>query len=72
LVWEPVQEPGLKGYVVSRQADGGEVEKLTPEPVTLPAFHDASAKQGVGYRYSVRAVSAKGVEGAAAMVVVEP
>ena len=72
LVWEPVQEPGLKGYVVSRQADGGEVEKLTPELVTLPAFHDATAKPGVGYRYSVRAVSAKGVEGAAAMVVVEP
>ena len=69
LVWEPVQEPGLKGYVVTRQAAGwggeavGSPEKLTPEPVALPAFHDASAKQGVGYRYSVRAVSAKGVVG---------
>jgi hypothetical protein len=72
LVWEPVQEPGLKGYVVTRQADGGVVEKLTPEPVALPAFHDASAKQGVGYRYSVRAVSAKGVEGSEATVVVGP
>jgi hypothetical protein len=73
LVWEPVQEPGLKGYVVTRQADdGGAVEKLTAEPVGLPAFHDATAKQGVGYRYSVRAVSAKGVEGAEATVVVGP
>ena len=72
LVWEPVQEPGLKGYVVTRQADGGEIEKLTAEPVALPAFHDASAKQGVGYRYGVRAVSAKGVEGAEATVVVGP
>jgi hypothetical protein len=73
LVWEPVQEPGLKGYVVTRQAvDGGADERLTPEPVGLPAFHDATAKQGVGYRYSVRAVSAKGVEGVAATVVVEP
>ena len=26
LVWEPVQEPGLKGYVVIRQAEGGEAE----------------------------------------------
>ncbi len=72
LVWEPVQEPGLKGYVVTRKADGGEMEKLKPEPVALPAFHDATAKQGVRYRYSVRAVSAKGVEGAEATVVVEP
>ena len=45
---------------------------LTPELVALPAFHDASAKQGVGYRYSVQAVSRKGVEGAVATVVVEP
>ena len=72
LVWEPVQEPGLKGYLVMRQADGAEVEKLTPEPVALPAFHDASAKQGMRYRYSVRAVSAKGVVGMVATVAVEP
>ena len=70
LVWEPVQEPGLKGYVVTRQAEGGAVEKLTPEPVGLPAFHDATAKQGVEYRYGVRAVSKKGVEGAEATVTV--
>ncbi len=72
LVWEPVQEPGLKGYVVTRQAEGGGVEKLTPEPVALPAFHDATARQGVGYRYGVRAVSKKGVEGAEATVAVGP
>ena len=78
LVWEPVEEPGLKGYVVTRQAvdasgaDVGAAEKLTPQPVELPAFHDASAKQGVGYRYSVSAVSAKGVVGAVATVVVGP
>ena len=76
LVWEPVEEPGLKGYVVTRQeldASGaavGAAEKLTAEPVGLPAFHDASAKQGVGYRYGVRAVSKKGVVGAEATVVV--
>ncbi len=74
LVWEPVQEPGLKGYVVTRQAldPGGAVERLTAEPVALPAFHDATAKQGVRYRYGVRAVSAKGMEGQVATVVVEP
>lgn len=72
LVWEPVQEPGLKGYVVTRQAEGGAVQTLTVEPVALPAFHDGSAVQGVRYRYGVRAVSAKGVEGAEATVVVGP
>jgi len=78
LVWEPVQEPGLKGYLVTRQAldaDGttfGNPEKLTPQPVDLPAFHDATAKQGVRYQYSVQAVSAKGVEGKVATVVAGP
>lgn len=78
LVWEPVEEPGLKGYVVTRQAvdaggaGAGAAERLTPAPVELPAFHDATAKQGVRYRYSVQAVSKKGVEGQAATVVVEP
>lgn len=75
LVWEPVEQPGLKGYVVTRRevdsqgAPVGEEERLGT--VALPAFHDATAKQGVRYRYSVRAVSAKEVEGAAATVMVE-
>jgi hypothetical protein len=78
LVWEPVEEPGLKGYLVTRQeldavgAAVGSSERLTKEPVALPAFHDASAKEGVRYRYGVRAVSAKGVEGEMATVVVGP
>jgi hypothetical protein len=78
LVWEPVDERGLKGYVVTRQAldaSGaplGNQERLTPQPVSLPAFHDATAQPGTQYRYSVQAVSAKGVEGAKASVVVQP
>lgn len=78
LVWEPVEEPGLKGYVVTRQAvdaDGAGVrasDRLTAQPVALPAFHDATAKPGVRYRYTVQAVSKKGVEGQAATVMVEP
>ena len=78
LVWEPVEEPGLKGYVVTRQvldANGAAVanpERLTPQPLTLPAFHDASAKPGVRYRYTVQALSAKGIEGTTATVLVQP
>ncbi len=74
LVWEPVEEAGLKGYVVTRQAVDeagsavGEPERLGT--VTIPAFHDATAREGLPYRYTVQAISAKGVEGAAATVVV--
>ncbi len=78
LVWEPVEEPGLKGYVVTRQAIDnagapvGSPDRLTPQPVELPAFHDTTAKPGVGYRYTVQAVSKKNVEGQAATVTVVP
>jgi hypothetical protein len=78
LVWDPVvpaaSEARVKGYMVTRQAVDasgsavGQAERLGM--VELPAFHDAAAKAGVGYRYTVQAVSAKGVEGAAATVVV--
>ncbi len=80
LVWEPVLstsgEPGPKGYVVTRQAvdasgaPAGELQRLGM--VTLPAFHDATANPSARYRYTVQAVSAKGVEGGIATVVVEP
>jgi len=78
LVWQPVEEPRLKGYVVTRQAvdaNGAAVgprETLTPQPVELPAFHDTTARQGVRYRYTVQAVSAKSVESASSTVLVEP
>lgn len=78
LVWEPVLptagESGLQGYLVTRQAlDDTGAAIGTPERlgmVETPAFHDATAKQGMRYRYEVSAVSAKGVEGAAATVMV--
>ncbi|HZQ44368.1 MAG TPA: hypothetical protein VFA99_14030 [Acidobacteriaceae bacterium] len=78
LVWEPVEEPGLKGYVVSRQAIDeagsplGSPDRLTPQPVELPAFHDTTAKQDARYRYTVRAVSKKNIEGQTATVTVVP
>ncbi|HEX5283026.1 MAG TPA: hypothetical protein VFW30_02815 [Bryocella sp.] len=78
LVWEPVEEPGLKGYIVARQAidDAGSAigspERLTPQPVELPAFHDPAAKQGVRYRYTVQAVSRKNIEGQPATLTVVP
>jgi hypothetical protein len=71
LVWQPNTEADLAGYNVFRQsldADGspsGPAVKLTAKPMTLPAFHDATAAHGVSYRYTVTAVDAKGNESAA-------
>ena len=75
LIWQPVDEPELAGYNVYRetlgesgQAGSGR-EKLTAAPVPQPAFHDATAQAGVGYRWTVTAVDHKGNESGGASVV---
>jgi hypothetical protein len=70
LVWQPDTEADLAGYNVYRQTlavDGsaGTAVKLNEKLVELPAFHDMSAEHGVGYRYTVTAVDARGNESAA-------
>lgn len=76
LVWQPVEQPGLKGYVITRQAIDAGGAPLGPSgrlaTVTLPAFHDATASPSARYRYTVRAISKKDVDGAAATVLVAP
>ena len=78
LVWEPVEQSGLKGYIVTRQTIGADgsaiapIQRLTPTPVTLPAFHDATAEAQARYKYSVQAVGHKGTESPPATVFVEP
>ncbi|HEY5380637.1 MAG TPA: hypothetical protein VIJ65_00145 [Acidobacteriaceae bacterium] len=78
LVWEPVEDPGLAGYIIERQpidASGtatGPSQRLSPTPVTLPAFHDASANPAQRYRYSVSALDTHNNRSAAVSVIVEP
>jgi hypothetical protein len=78
LVWGPVEEPGLKGYIVTRQTidAGGSAtapsQRLSPALITLPAFHDATADAAARYKYGVQAVGHKGTESAPATVIVEP
>lgn len=75
LIWQPVDEPELAGYNVYREtlSAGGQAaqarEKLTATPVPQPAFHDATAQAGVGYRWTVTAVDHKGNESGGATVV---
>jgi len=72
LVWNPVDEVGLRGYVVIRRQEGISEQQLTPQPIPLPAYHDATAKPGIRYQYEVQAIGAKGVHSASAVVIVEP
>jgi hypothetical protein len=88
LVWEPLEQleqpgqlgqpsqPRLKGYLVTRQAIDAAGAPLAPaEPlgtVALPAFHDTTAQRATRYRYTVQAVTTKGVQGQPATVLVEP
>ncbi|MDQ2762788.1 MAG: hypothetical protein M3Y22_04670, partial [Pseudomonadota bacterium] len=78
LVWQPVNDPRLAGYVVYRQQlnPAGEPMsarvRLTPDPVPTPAYHDATAQPGDRYRYGVTAIDPKGNESAAAETVMEP
>lgn len=77
LVWQPVEDEKLAGYNVYREAidargaASGARQKLTAKLAPLPSFHDATAKPGVRYRYSVTAVGTNGAESAAATVVLE-
>ena len=78
LIWQPVNDPRVTGYTVSRQPLGvnGEPqapgERLTAQPLVTPAFHDSSADRAKAYRYSVTAVDARGNSSAPAEATVQP
>ncbi len=78
LVWQPVSDPRLAGYLGYRQALGprgetaGPRARLTAQPEVTPGYHDTTALPGVRYRYSVTSIDPKGNESAPAETVVEP
>lgn len=78
LVWQPVIDPRLAGYLVYREAlrASGEPQgprvKLTPQPLAVPGFHDATAKSTERYRYTVTAIDPKANESGAAATIVDP
>lgn len=78
LVWEPVEDARLAGYVVYRQQVNAAGEgvgprvRLTPQPIPTPGFHDATAARSERYRYAVTAIDPKGNESAAAEAIAEP
>ena len=78
LVWRPVLDPRLAGYLVFRQridAAGhaiGPRQRLTAEPVTTPGYHDGTAAPDARYRYSVSAIDPKQNQSSTAETVLEP
>jgi hypothetical protein len=75
LIWQPVDDPGLSGYNLYRQPvnEGASARvRLNKTPLPSPAFHDTTAKDGVGYLYSVTAVDRKGNESAPATTQLVP
>jgi hypothetical protein len=82
LIWQPVDASGLivplAGYNVYRQLIGpdgqplGERQMQNATPLSLPAFHDATAISAQRYLYLVTAVDAHANQSAAASVLIDP
>lgn len=64
LVWAPVTDVDLEGYIVYRHEDGTNAVKLNAEPVSRPAYRDMDVASGKRYFYSVSAVDVRGNESA--------
>jgi hypothetical protein len=73
LSWEPDVEAQVAGYRVYRRdaAGAGAWQRIGPELVNEPAYHDAAVVAGRQYAYQVTAVSTAGNESAPGGAVVE-
>jgi fibronectin type 3 domain-containing protein len=65
LIWAPVTDADLAGYIVYRHEEGGTALKLNSEPVKTPAFRDTQVVSEKTYFYSVSAIDVRGNESAA-------
>jgi len=80
LIWQPVDDPGLAGYIVYRQpidttgTPTGPIARLNKIPIPLPGFHDEipTPPPGSHYRYSVTSVDAKANESAPCSMTLDP
>ncbi len=67
LTWDRNTEADLRGYRVSRAAEGGRTECIA-ELVETPAFSDRAIEAGRKYRYTVTSVDQRGNESAPSLV----
>ena len=65
LSWQPDADQDVAGYIVYRQIENGEWQRVSPAaPIVEPSFHDAQVQAGHAYRYAVSAVDKGGHESA--------
>jgi hypothetical protein len=64
LIWAPVTDADLAGYIVYRHQRGSKPEKLNSDLVKAPAYRDLKVVKGGTYFYSVSAVDVRGNESA--------
>jgi hypothetical protein len=64
LVWAPVTDVDLDGYIVYRHEPGIGAVKVNAQLVKTPAYRDDSVASGKSYLYSVAAVDVRGNESA--------
>jgi fibronectin type 3 domain-containing protein len=63
LRWDTNSQANLAGYNVYRNEVGiTQVDKLTPNPILVTVYEDASVEVGKSYQYSVTSVSVSGSE----------
>ena len=61
MSWSPNPEADLAGYNVHR-SEGGPLQKLNRDLLSIPLFRDRAVTPGTHYRYQVRAVDQNGNE----------
>ncbi len=62
LSWEPVADSDLAGYNVYRRSANSSWQKLTPAPITNPAYTDTTSTAGEHYIYRITALDTTGNE----------
>jgi fibronectin type 3 domain-containing protein len=73
LTWAINSEPDFAGYIVFRSGQPNDTgERLTPVPLPVPAFRDASIAAGQTYYYRIAAVDRAGNESMPSESVVVP
>ncbi|HET9213088.1 MAG TPA: hypothetical protein VFR03_21955, partial [Thermoanaerobaculia bacterium] len=63
LVWRPSEAEDVAGYIVYRRSgEGGNFERVTPQPVVAAEYVDTAVAAGKTYVYRVTAVDQTGNE----------
>lgn len=63
LIWTPVSDPDIAGYLIYRRGESGQFQKITATPLTAPMFLDPAADPSVAWYYQINAIDTHGNTG---------